>query len=74
MFEGQTGKSFVQLQDGRISEITALVWAGLLRYQPTTTMETADSIIDDLGYETTVEIMMKAVEQSPPFQKKSGSK
>ena len=67
--EEQTGKPFARFQHESISEMTSLLWAGLLRHQPKATIETADEIIDDLGYETVMQIVVKAVEQSPPFQK-----
>lgn len=74
MYENKTQRTLAQLQDGRISEMTALLWAGLLRHQPAATLETADSIIDDLGYEEAMKIVMAAVEQSPPFRGRNASK
>jgi len=67
--EEQTGHPFARFQHESISEMTSLLWAGLLRHQPKATVETADEIIDDLGYEVVMGIVVKAVEQSPPFQK-----
>lgn len=56
-----------------IGELTAMLWVGLLRHQPAATMETADSIIDDLGYEAVMEAVSIAIEQSPPFRKRSAN-
>ena len=67
--EEQTGHPFARFQHESINEMTSLLWAGLLRHQPKATIETADEIIDDLGYETVMGIVVKVVEQSPPFQK-----
>jgi len=67
--EEQTGHPFARFQHESINEMTTLLWAGLLRNHPKATIETADDIIDDLGYEAVMGIVVKAVEQSPPFQK-----
>ena len=70
--EDFTGVAFMSLKYESLKEMTQLLWAGLLRHQPEATLETADSIIDDLGYESVMEIVVKAVEQSPPFRLKKG--
>ncbi|HSW64948.1 MAG TPA: hypothetical protein VLH56_16800 [Dissulfurispiraceae bacterium] len=68
--EEHTARDFAQLSHTNLSELTAMLWVGLLRYQPKATMETADGILDDLGYAAVMDIVVKAIEDSPPFRKR----
>lgn len=70
-FEKHALHGLAAMETDSVGELTLMLWAGLLRHQPEATMEIADSIIDDLGYEAVMEVMAPAMEQSPPFRKRS---
>lgn len=71
--EESTGRPFATLNYSSFRDLTALIWAGLLRHEPTATIETADAIVDAVGYEMVADIVVRAIEQSPPFRRKSAA-
>lgn len=69
--EEKTGRPFLELNYKSMRDLTVLLWAGLLRYHPQATVETADEVLDALGYEEAMNVVVRAAEQSPPFRQKS---
>lgn len=49
--ETALAKPFAEINLERLQELTVMVWAGLLRFQPDIAIDEVDDIIDAIGYE-----------------------
>lgn len=70
--ERELGKPFLAVRDS-IGDWSAVLLAGLKKHHPEATMDTADEIIDDIGYEAVIKLLGEVLEKSPPFRRRSST-
>lgn len=72
-FEREAGHPLpgLRVADAGVTDLTVLLWAGLLAYSPEATMETADEIMDELGYAAVGEVLGPALADSPPLARRT---
>ena len=70
--EKELGYELAKVREG-VHEVTVLLWGGLLAHHPDATLQTADEIIDELGYETIAGVISEALQQSPPLARKTST-
>lgn len=66
--ESESGGGLVRLRKLSFSETTTLLWAGLLRHEPTVAMRMVDGIVDEIGYGATLDAIAPALVNARPFQ------
>lgn len=79
-FEDETGQEFMvvaaNMEKGKVSfkMLRALVWAGLIDCDEDITVKQAGNIIDDVGFEKTLEKAMDAIQAMFPSTKEEQAK
>lgn len=66
LVEKQLGRSFTEIDEGSINDLTVLIWAGLQRYQPELGIEDVDDLIDEVGYAALGSLVEKAMSAALP--------
>jgi hypothetical protein len=72
--ERESGKTITELMrsDRGVGGVTAMLWGCLVHHHPTATMQTADDIMDDVGYKEVVGPVSEAIARARPFRGMSG--
>lgn len=69
---GPMGKAMARIEEGSLSTVRALVWAGLQKHHPMT-IEQAGEAVEAVGFDKASEAISKAMSAAFPDQSKAGN-
>lgn len=72
LIERELGYSIRDNRRG-VLDVTVMLYGGLLHYQPTATIDTADRILDDIGFAGVADVVAEGMASARPFRATSGT-